>query len=144
MCSATDVANKTLPTVVTISAGNGPSGGTGSGEIIPGEGYILTNNHGISVAANGGQVSVLFSDGHGAPATITGRDPKADLAVIKVDGRPSLPVIPSASSKDVVVGQPVAALGGPRVWVPRNRVTGSDQRIPRQPTSRSRSAARTA
>ncbi len=88
--------------------------GTGSGEIIRGEGYILTNNHVISVAANGGQDSVLFSDGHSAPATITGRDPKADLAVIKVDGQPSLPVIPFGSSKDVVVGQPVVALGAPR------------------------------
>jgi putative serine protease PepD len=106
VCSATDVANKTLPTVVTISAGNGPSGGTGSGEIIRGEGYILTNNHVISVAANGGQVSVLFSDGHSPPATITGRDPQADLAVIRVDGQPSLPVIPFGSSKDVVVASP--------------------------------------
>ncbi|HEY0813072.1 MAG TPA: trypsin-like peptidase domain-containing protein [Pseudonocardia sp.] len=113
VCSATDVADKTLPTVVTISASNGQSGGTGSGEIIRGDGYILTNNHVISVAANGGHVSVVFSDGHSAPATITGRDPKADLAVIKIDGQPPLPVIPFGSSKDVVVGQPVVALGAP-------------------------------
>jgi hypothetical protein len=49
--------------------------GTGSGEIIRGKGYILTNNPVISVAANGGQVSVLFSDGHSAPATITAAIP---------------------------------------------------------------------
>ncbi len=112
-CSATDVANRTLPTVVTIAATNGEKGGTGSGEIIREDGYILTNNHVISVAAGGGRVEVLFNDGHTAPATIRGRDPKADLAVIKVDGQPSLPVIPFGSSKDVVVGQPVMALGAP-------------------------------
>jgi hypothetical protein len=49
--------------------------GTGSGEIIRSKGYILTNNPVISVAANGGQVSVLFSDGHSAPATITAAIP---------------------------------------------------------------------
>jgi putative serine protease PepD len=111
-CSATKVANETLPMIVTISARNGATGGTGSGEIIRSDGYILTNNHVISVAADGGSVDVLFSSGKTAPATITGRDPKADLAVIKVD-QSNLPVIPFGQSKDVVVGQPVAALGAP-------------------------------
>ena len=113
VCSATDVANKSLPSVVTITATKGDTGGTGSGEVIRSNGYILTNNHVVSIAADGGQVEVLFNDGHTTPATITGRDPKADLAVIKVDGQPSLPVIPFGSSKDVVVGQPVVALGAP-------------------------------
>ncbi len=112
-CSATKVANETLPTIVTITARNGAQGGTGSGEIIRSDGYILTNNHVISLAAEGGTVDVLFSSGKTAPATITGRDPKADLAVIKVEGQSSLPVIPFGQSKDVVVGQPVAALGAP-------------------------------
>jgi S1-C subfamily serine protease len=55
--------------------------GTGSGEVIRSDGYILTNNHVISVAAQGGSVEVLFSDGQSSPATITGRDPQTDLAV---------------------------------------------------------------
>ncbi|MCU7727763.1 trypsin-like peptidase domain-containing protein [Actinoplanes sp. KI2] len=114
VCNATTVARKTLPSVVTISATNGSSGGTGSGEVIRENGYILTNNHVISIAAApGGQVEVLFNDGGTVPATITGRDPKADLAVIKVDGQPPLPVIPFGSSKNVVVGEPVVALGAP-------------------------------
>jgi putative serine protease PepD len=112
-CAATKVANDTLPTVVTITARNGSAGGTGSGEIIRSNGYILTNNHVISVAADGGSVEVLFSDGRSAPATITGRDPRRDLAVIKVDGLPSLPVIPTGQSSTVVVGQPVVVLGAP-------------------------------
>ena len=56
-----------LPAVVTIQARNGTTGGTGSGEIIRSDGYILTNNHVISVAANGGTVEVIFSDGTSAP-----------------------------------------------------------------------------
>ncbi len=63
-----------------------PAGGTattglGSGEVIKSDGYILTNNH---VIACGGSVEVLFSDGATAAATITGRDPLTDLAVLKV------------------------------------------------------------
>jgi putative serine protease PepD len=113
VCSATDVADKALPSVVTISVQKGATGSTGSGEVIRDNGYILTNNHVISLAADGGDITVLFSDGKTAPATLTGRDPKADLAVIKVDGLPKLAPIPFGSSKDVVVGQPVVALGAP-------------------------------
>ncbi|BCJ40059.1 hypothetical protein GCM10010168_29170 [Actinoplanes ianthinogenes] len=112
-CEATQVAEKTLPSVVTISASKGNTGGTGSGEVIRKEGYILTNNHVISLAADGGKVSVLFNDGSSVPATITGRDPKADLAVIKVEGQSNLQVIPFGKSSDVEVGQPVVALGAP-------------------------------
>jgi putative serine protease PepD len=112
-CNATSVSNKVLPTIVTITARNGRSGGTGSGEVIRSDGYILTNNHVISVAAEGGTIEVLFNDGKTAPATLTGRDPKADLAVIKVNGQTSLPVIPFGSSESVVVGEPVVALGAP-------------------------------
>ena len=84
-CSVTAVADKVIPSVVTIAAkgANGESG-VGSGEIIKSDGYILTNNHVIAAAASGGSVEVLFSDGATAAATITGRDPLTDLAVLKV------------------------------------------------------------
>jgi putative serine protease PepD len=112
-CNSTQVADKVLPSVVTISVQNGRTGGTGSGEVIRKDGYILTNNHVISAAASGGTIDVQFSDGQTVPATLTGRDPKADLAVVKVNNQPSLPVIPFGSSSDVVVGEPVVALGAP-------------------------------
>ncbi len=112
VCPATSVANSTLPSVVTISARNGTTGGTGSGEVIRSDGYILTNNHVISVAVNGGTVEVLFSDGSSAPATIVGRDPQADVAVIKVN-QTNLPVIPFGTSSSVKVGEPVVVLGAP-------------------------------
>jgi len=114
VCSATSVASRVLPSVVTIGASGSQGGGTGSGEVIRNNGYILTNNHVISVAAApGGSVHVLFSDGQSVPATITGRDPQADLAVIKVDVGRSLPAIAFGSSSNVVVGQPVVVLGAP-------------------------------
>ncbi|AWB95543.1 hypothetical protein DCE93_07620 [Agromyces badenianii] len=113
VCDATTVSNEVLPAVVTISATNGAEGGVGTGEIIRDDGYIVTNNHVISVAANGGEITVLYSSGETAPATLVGRDPRADLAVLKVDHSSPLPTIELGSSEQVQVGQPVVALGAP-------------------------------
>ncbi len=115
VCTSTAVATKALPSVVTISASNGTNGGTGSGELIKDGGYILTNDHVISIAGGtGGSVSVLFSDGRSSPATIVGRDPDTDLAVLKAEDHwQHLPLIAIGSSADVRVGQPVVALGAP-------------------------------
>jgi putative serine protease PepD len=114
-CEVTPVANEVVPSVVTIaaSAAGGNESGTGSGEVIRSEGYILTNNHVISVAADGGSVQVLFADGATAPATITGRDPQTDLAVLKIQPSHQLKVIQLGSSTSVKVGQPVVAIGAP-------------------------------
>jgi putative serine protease PepD len=113
VCSAADVAARGLPAVVTIRAQGAAGAGTGSGEVIRAEGYVLTNDHVISPAGTGGQVSVVFEDGSVAPARIVGRDPETDLAVLKVDtGRP-LPTIVIGSSARLTVGQPVVALGAP-------------------------------
>jgi putative serine protease PepD len=114
MCAATPVADDVLPSIVTIAATAGQSGGTGSGEIIAPGGYILTNNHVIAVAANGGSLSVLYSDGETSAATIVGRDPSTDVAVIKAaNGAAGLPVIATTPSQALRVGQPVVALGAP-------------------------------
>ena len=111
-CRAMSVAERTLPSVVTILTRNGTAGGNGSGEVIRSGGYILTNDHVISSAADGGEVSVLYSDGHTSPASIVGRDTATDLAVIKADdGAAGFPLITFTSSAAVRVGQPVVALG---------------------------------
>jgi putative serine protease PepD len=112
-CAVTPIADQVIPSVVTISASGSSGSGTGSGEVIKSDGYILTNNHVISVAANGGSVQVLFSDGTAEPATITGRDPQTDLAVLKIAPSSKLKVIALGSSGSVVVGQPVVAIGAP-------------------------------
>ena len=112
-CAATKVASRTLPAVVTIEAQGAGGSGTGSGEVIRSSGEILTNNHVISSAANSGSVDVVFDDGTTEPATIVGRDPQTDLAVLKVQPTKTLHVIPVGASSKLAVGQPVVALGAP-------------------------------
>ncbi|HEY3877163.1 MAG TPA: trypsin-like peptidase domain-containing protein, partial [Trebonia sp.] len=112
-CSVTTVANDVLPSVVTIAASGAAGAGTGSGEVIKSDGYILTNNHVISPAANGGKVEVTFSAGTTVPATIVGRDILTDLAVLKVKPPFDLKAIAMGSSDSVQVGQPVVVLGAP-------------------------------
>jgi putative serine protease PepD len=113
-CPVTRVAAEGLPSVVMISVQSGRGGSTGSGEVIRSDGEILTNNHVISDAANGGgSISVLFGDGVTAPAQLVGRDPETDLAVIKVQTTERLSVITFGSSANLQVGEPVVALGAP-------------------------------
>jgi putative serine protease PepD len=113
VCDVTSVANKVIPSVVTISARGSTGAGTGSGEVIRSDGYILTNNHVIAVAASGGSVEVQFSDGQTASATITGRDPQTDLAVLKVNTSRQLPAIAMGSSSSVQVGEAAVVIGAP-------------------------------
>jgi len=115
-CQAEVVADHVLPSVVTVFAttANGGAGGSGSGEVIRSDGYILTNDHVISPGANGGSLRVLFASGQNEPATLVGRDIKADLAVLKVSPpTDKLPTIAIGRSDTLVVGQPVVALGAP-------------------------------
>ena len=112
-CPVTSVAEQVLPSVVTISASGASGAGTGSGEVIKSDGYILTNNHVIAVAADGGKVEVQFADGTSVPATIVGRDTLTDLAVLKVETTHDLKPITFGSSGSVKVGEPVIALGAP-------------------------------
>lgn len=116
---AVAVAEKVTPSVVFIGVertGRDPLTGdtitqvvgNGSGVIIREDGYILTNDH-VVAGASGLVVSVGVDE---LPAEIVGRDPSSDLAVIKVD-RAGLPAIEMGSSDELVVGQPVAAIGSP-------------------------------
>ncbi|HEY2656979.1 MAG TPA: trypsin-like peptidase domain-containing protein [Solirubrobacteraceae bacterium] len=113
-CNVTSIADQELPSVVTIFAGSGASSGVGSGEVIRSDGYILTNNHVIlpAVAAGGG-LQVVFSDGSTATATITGRDPLTDLAVIRVSDKSDLRTISIGDSSNLRIGQGAVALGAP-------------------------------
>ena len=112
--SVTSIAKKVLPSVVTVNVrGNGGSG-NGSGVIITSDGYILTNNHVTAAAADGGSIRVDFYNGkEGVPASIVGRDPKSDLAVLKVSGLSNLPAATLGKSSSLQVGDPVIAIGAP-------------------------------
>jgi putative serine protease PepD len=112
-CPAAKVADQALPSVVTIRASNAQQGGSGSGVVLRPGGYILTNNHVIAVAAGGGSLSILRSDGESSDATIVARDPLTDLAVIKAADTSRLPPITLGQSDSLRVGQPVVALGSP-------------------------------
>lgn len=109
------VADAVLPSVVSIQVAQGEQSGTGSGVVVDGAGYIVTNNHVISMAATapeGATIRVTFSDGTKVPAQIVGRDIKTDLAVLKTDAR-NLTVADLGKSLEVQVGQDVVAVGSP-------------------------------
>jgi S1-C subfamily serine protease len=113
--SVSDIAAHVTPAVVSIEVRVGQAGATGSGVVIDGDkGYIVTNNHVVSGAdgVQGAEIRAVFSDGSGSAARIVGRDPASDIAVIKVE-KPGLLTASLGSSKDVVVGDPVVAIGSP-------------------------------
>jgi putative serine protease PepD len=108
------VAAAVLPSVVSITfESNGGPAGVGSGVVISSDGQILTNNHVVAPAADGGQLSVTFSDGSKADARILGRDPATDLAVIQAEDVSGLTAAKLGSSADLHVGDGVLAIGSP-------------------------------
>ena len=111
--SVADIAHRVLPAVVSIEVRSANESGTGSGVVVDGNGYIVTNNHVVSVAAEDkGSLRVVFNDLSSVPAAIVGRDPKTDLAVIKV-ARPKLVVATLGDSSSLQVGDAVIAIGSP-------------------------------
>ncbi|KGM09184.1 S1C family serine protease, partial [Cellulomonas carbonis] len=106
------IAAEVLPSVVSIEVAGAEGSGTGSGFVLREDGHILTNNHVVSAAADSGRIVVVFADGSQADATVVGRTPEYDLAVIRVD-RTGLTPLALADSDEVVVGDPVVAIGAP-------------------------------
>lgn len=107
------VASAVMPSVVQINVGGNDASGTGTGVILSSDGEILTNNHVVESAADGGTITVSFDDGSLAKAKIMGRDPKTDLAVIKAEGKTGLTPATLGSSAALRVGQEVVAIGSP-------------------------------
>ncbi len=81
----------------------------GSGVVVTKDGYILTNNH---VVENADEVKVALQDGREFTAKVVGRDPKTDVAVIKIEAK-DLPTVSMANSDQVEVGDVVLAIGNP-------------------------------
>ncbi|MGX7825424.1 S1C family serine protease [Actinokineospora sp. 24-640] len=107
------VAAKVLPSVVQLQVRGQNSGGEGSGFVISADGLIVTNNHVIEGGAKGGQITAVFQDGRTAQATVVGRDPTSDLAVVKAQDIDGLVVAELGRSDDLKVGQAVVAIGSP-------------------------------
>lgn len=110
--SVSAIAARVLPSVVSISTRSSQEAGTGTGFVIRSDGYILTNNHVVANALNGGSLTVSFNDGKVIEGKIVGVDPAYDLAVIKVS-RTGVPALQLGNSDKVQVGDTVIAIGSP-------------------------------
>jgi S1-C subfamily serine protease len=104
---------------------------TGSGFVIDAGGDILTNNHVID-GATPGSITVQLADKKTVKATVVGKDPSTDLALLKVDPEGlALKPLPLGSSKDVHVGDPTIAIGNP-FGLDRTLTTGVVSALQRQ------------
>ncbi|MFE3016188.1 trypsin-like peptidase domain-containing protein [Streptomyces sp. NPDC059256] len=111
--SVAGIAARALPSVVTLHVNGGGEQGTGTGFVLDRKGHILTNNHVVDPAGASGEISVTFSGGETARATLVGKDSGYDLAVVKVTGVSGLTPLPLGNSDSVQVGDPVVAIGAP-------------------------------
>ena len=123
-----------LPGQATPGAGTTPQG-AGSGFIYDPAGYIITNNH-VVEGAQQLQVVLPPPDNRTFTATLVGRDPQTDLAVLKIDGT-NLPTVPLGNSSQLRVGEWVVAIGnalalpgGPTVTEGVVSATGRDEQEP--------------
>jgi len=82
----------------------------GSGVIIDAAGYVLTNYH---VIAAGGEIAIEIADAGKLEAEVVGTAPDHDLAVLRVKAQKPLPNVPMGTSHDLMIGEPVIAIGNP-------------------------------
>jgi putative serine protease PepD len=114
--SVAAVAQKLLPSTVQIIAefGGRAQGATGSGFVFDKQGHVITNNHVVAEAAkDDGPIDVIDQDGTHHKATVVGRSPVYDLAVLKVEGAEKLEPASIGSADQMRVGETVIAFGSP-------------------------------
>jgi putative serine protease PepD len=111
----TAVAAKASPSVVTLSVVGSDGAGTGSGIVLSDDGYVLTNNHVVTLDGSVADPAIQVTDNSGNlySATIVGTDPIFDLAVVKLDGASGLTPMEFADSSKLNVGDTVVAIGAP-------------------------------
>jgi putative serine protease PepD len=108
------VADEAESGVVSISVSGDAGSGQGSGVVIDDDGHVLTNNHVVAPAVDGGGIQVALSDARVFEAAVVGADPDTDLAVVQIQAAPDdLTALEFGDSDAVAVGQPVMALGNP-------------------------------
>lgn len=111
-----EIVKKAKPSVVGISSRFGESSvGTGTGIIMSGDGYIVTNAHVVKNSADTAEsVTVVLSDKSEYPAEIVGADSRTDLAVIKINtGAAKLPAAEFGDSSVLSEGELAVAIGNP-------------------------------
>ncbi|MDQ0787970.1 S1-C subfamily serine protease [Streptomyces sp. B3I8] len=109
------MAARALPSTVTIEAeGSNGEGGTGTGFVFDKEGHIVTNNHVVAEAVEGGKLSATFPDGKKYDAEVVGHAQGYDVAVIKLKNAPSnLKPLTLGDSDKVAIGDSTIAIGAP-------------------------------
>lgn len=111
-----EVADAVVPSTVRIAAEfEGEQGGaTGTGWVFDDQGHIVTNNHVVSDAArNDGPIQIVDQDGNHYDATVVGRSPVYDLAVLKSKAAEDLPAASIGRADSLRVGDSVVAVGYP-------------------------------
>ncbi|MFG2195651.1 S1C family serine protease [Streptomyces sp. NPDC048639] len=115
--SVSGIAQRALPSVVTLEAqGNQGEGGTGTGFVYDKQGHILTNNHVVASAADGGKLTATFSNGKKYDATVVGKAQGYDVAVLKLKNADDAKLNPlplGDSDKRTAVGDSTIAIGAP-------------------------------
>ncbi|MEU9474230.1 trypsin-like peptidase domain-containing protein [Streptomyces sp. NPDC048191] len=110
-----NVAARALPSTVTIEAeSTNGEGGTGTGFVFDTQGHIVTNNHVVADALDGGKLSATFPNGRKYDAEVVGHAQGYDVAVIKLKNPPSdLKPLALGDSDKVAVGDETIAIGAP-------------------------------
>lgn len=110
--SVAGIAQRVLPSVVSISTQTSTGSATGSGFVIESSGYILTNNHVVEGTSGTNPIVVTLNNGKTLNAQIVGTDAAYDLAVLKIAAT-NLPALQFGDSDKIQVGDPVIAVGSP-------------------------------
>ncbi len=105
-----EIYDKTIPSIVGVYAYGDTAGSFGTGIILSGDGYIVTNAH---VVAGSSQVWIAPYEGSALECDLVGFDARSDLAVLKVYPRTPLPAAEFGDSSQLHVGDSVAAIGNP-------------------------------
>ncbi len=106
------LVEKALPTIVSIDVKGNGGEDQGTGMIISKNGLVVTNNHVIANAVNGGSITVTPSGSTTSePATLVGTNPIDDVALIRIDGAHGLPTVTFGNSNALVAGDAVVAIG---------------------------------
>jgi len=104
--------NKALPSIVSIDVKGQGQEDQGTGMVITKNGLVITNNHVIAAAVNGGTITVTRTGSTKAlPATLVGTNPIDDVALIRINNIAGLTPVTFGDSNDLVVGDAVVAIG---------------------------------
>ncbi len=110
--TVSQIVQNVKSSVVSIKAEGNSGTGTGSGFIYRQDGYIITNNHVVAPALNGGKLTVFLENKTEFEARLIGRNPSYDLAVLKIEATGLSPV-KIGDSNALNVGDLTVAFGSP-------------------------------